>query len=37
MIAAAGRSPWQRNTLYGTAPAEQLDKSFAAPELLPLH
>jgi hypothetical protein len=36
VITAAGRTPWQRNTLYGPAPAGQMVKSFKAPELLPL-
>jgi FO synthase len=37
VIMAAGRRPWQRNTVYGAAPAGQIAKSFEARELLPLH
>ncbi len=35
-IAAIGRTPRQRTTLYDDAPAERVAASFAAPELAPL-
>jgi hypothetical protein len=36
MIAACGRTPQQRTTLYGAAPAEQRSRSYTAEPLAPL-
>jgi FO synthase len=36
LIRSLGRSPAQRTTLYGTSPAAQIDRSYAAPALAPL-
>jgi len=36
LIRAAGRTPRQRTTLYGTPYPDQVGKSFAAGELLPV-
>lgn len=37
LITAAGRTPRQRTTLYGTPPQRQVEASFAAGELQPVH
>jgi hypothetical protein len=37
VIAAAGRRPYQRTTLYGRPPGNQTAASFAAPELQPVN
>jgi FO synthase len=36
LIASVGRRPAQRTTLYGAPPAEQRDRSYAAPALAPV-
>jgi hypothetical protein len=36
MIRAAGRTPVQRTTLYGTPPQEQSARSYGAPTLEPV-
>ena len=37
LIKAAGRRPYQRTTLYGKPPSQQVDRSFAATELAPVY
>lgn len=36
LIRQAGRTPWQRTTLYAAAPEQQRQRSFGAAPLAPL-